>query len=289
MTETQPFELELSPRPGTPVLRRVVRGRVLRPDRSEVAAPFVVLTHGYLAFMDWAFLPALAEALVARGLAVVTFNMSGGGIGPELDEFTDPAGFAHNTYEQELEDLAAVAGAAAEGHLGPLDANRAGIWGHSRGAAMCVLHAARLRAAGHEPYRALCTWASVASVGRYDLERLEEWHREGFLWVTLADGRRMRLERDLLDEFSPRPASLDVEAAAAALDLPVLLVHGARDRSVKPEEARELLEVYPAGRAELVVIDGVGHNFGARHPLTESRPPLAQALAVTAEHFARYL
>ena len=289
MKRPQSFELDLAPRPGTPIVRRVIRGRVLLPDDGASPAPYVVLAHGYLAFMDWAFLPALADALVERGLAVVAFNMSGGGVGPELDDFTDPLGFAHNTYEQELEDLAAVAEAARDGRLGPLDTDRAGIWGHSRGAAMSVLHAARRAAAGDGAYRALCTWASVASVGRYDPDRIEEWHREGALWVTLADGRRLRLERDLLDEFEPRPPALDVEVAASSLDIPTLLVHGARDRSVPESEARGLVGVYPAGRAQLHVVDGAGHNFGARHPLRETRPPLREALSVTAEHFARYL
>jgi len=289
VTEPKPFEIELTPRAGIPVMRRVVRGRVHGLGSSGSPKPFVLVTHGYLAFMDWGFIPALVASLVDRGLAVVTFNMSGAGVGHELDDFTDPQGFAHNTYGQELEDLGAVAQSIASGNLGALDPQRAGIFGHSRGAAMAVLHAASQPSAGAAPYRAISTWASVASVGRYDRHRIVEWRRQGYLWVTLADGRRLRLERDLLDEFESRPAALDVQAAAAQLDIPALLVHGARDRSVLPDEARALAEVYPPGRAQVETIQGVGHNFGARHPLGEVRAPLREALDLTSAHFLAHL
>ena len=285
----QPFELDLPVRDGVPAARRVVRGRVHLPDRGTGPWPYVVLVHGYLAFMDWAFIPTLVERLRGAGLAAVAFNLSGSGVGADLADFTDPVGFAHNTYEQELEDLAAVASAVERGALGPLDLSAGGLWGHSRGSAMAVLHADRRQAAGRRPYRSLVTWASAAHVGRYEPARLEEWRANGFLWVQLADGRRLRLERDLLDDFDGAPARLDVLRAAGRLDLPVLLVQGARDRSVREDEARALEAAYPAGRASVHVVPGAGHNFAARHPLDEIRPPLEEALSVTVDHFRRTL
>ncbi|MEO0649934.1 MAG: hypothetical protein AAFZ65_04575 [Planctomycetota bacterium] len=283
------FELDLPVRPGVPVQRRVVRGRVLIPDSGPGPWPYVVLVHGYLAFMDWAFIPALAERLRGVGIAAVALNLSGAGIGPDLADFTDPVGFAHNTYEQELEDLAAVADAIEGGELGPLDLDAGGLWGHSRGSAMAVLHADRRQSGPGPAYRSIATWASAARVGRYESARLEEWRAHGYLWVQLADGRRLRLERDLLDDFESRPERLDVLQAAGRLDLPVLLLQGERDRNVLEAEARELERAYPEGRATVQVIEGAGHNFAARHPLTEVRPPLEAALSVTAEHFARTL
>ncbi|MHC4263884.1 MAG: alpha/beta hydrolase family protein [Planctomycetota bacterium] len=289
--EPRSFELELPVRAGVPTTRRVVRGRVHGASLDGTPRAGVMLVHGYLAFMDWAFLPALTERLVAAGFAVVTFNLSGSGVGPELDDFTDPVGFAHNTYEQELEDVDAVTRALADGRLGAIDTCRVGLWGHSRGSAMAVLHAARELDRGEKGlrYRALCTWASAAYVGRYEPQRLEEWRRNGHLWVQLADGRRLRLERDLLDDFESRPTRLDVLAAAARLDVPVQLLQGERDRSVLESEAAELIDAYPEGRAKLEIVPSAGHNFGARHPLEKIPPQLETALAVTSEHFERYL
>jgi pimeloyl-ACP methyl ester carboxylesterase len=283
------FEIELAVRAGVPCGRRVIRGRVHGLDPAGRARPFVLLAHGYLTFMDWGFHPPLVESLVTAGIAVVSFNFSGSGVGPDLDDFTDPTGFAHNTYEQELEDLDAVADQAFGGRLGPLDPTQAGLWGHSRGSAMAVLHAARRQRRGAPGYRALCTWASAAHVGRYDPARLEQWRRDGHLWVQLADDRRLRLERDLLDDFEARPARLDVLAAAAELQVPTLLVQGARDRAVSAAEVARLLAAYPRGRARLEQVDGAGHNFGAKHPLREVRPPLAEALRLTQSHFAQHL
>lgn len=283
------FEIELAVRAGVPCERRVIRGRVHGLDPAGRPRPFVLLAHGYLTFMDWGFHPPLVESLVTSGIVAVSFNFSGSGVGPELDDFTDPTGFAHNTYEQELEDLDAVADRAFGGDLGPLDPAGAGLWGHSRGSAMAVLHAARRRRRGAPGYRALCTWASAAHVGRYDPERLEQWRRDGHLWVQLADGRRLRLERDLLEDFGDRPARLDVLAAAAELDVPTLLVQGERDRAVSAAEVERLLAAYPPGRARSEVIAGAGHNFAAKHPLREVRPPLAEALRLTRAHFSEHL
>jgi pimeloyl-ACP methyl ester carboxylesterase len=290
-----PFELALPVRAGVPAAERRVRGRVhwpdpglhpspgpqLDPNPGTAPWPHVFLVHGYLAFMDWGFLPALARALTANGLAVVQFNLSGSGVGPELDRFSDPIAFAHNTYEQELEDLWAVAESLRRGQLGALDPERGGLFGHSRGAAMAVLHADRWRAAGHRPYRALCTWSAVAEVGRYDPERLVEWRQRGFLWV--------QLEPDLLRDFEGRPDRLDVRAAAGRLDVPLLLVHGDRDRSVLPEEAQELARCSPPGRAELLRVPGAGHNFGAHRAGTAGGAPLDVALRATCAHFRRHL
>ena len=86
-----------------------------------------------------------------------------------------------------------------------------------------------------------------------------------------------------------RPERLDVRRAAATLDLPTLLLQGARDRNVPEQEAHDLRTAYPEGRARIHVVEGAGHNFGARHPLTAVPPQLEEALAVTVDHFEQYL
>ncbi len=274
------FEIELPVRAGLPPHRRVLRGNLAVPGRAE-CPPVVTLVPGYLASLNWAFLPWLAAELEGRGVATLALTLSGSGFAEDAGQVTERIAFEHNTYAQELEDLAA----AAEWLSGrsEVDRSRQGIFGHSRGSAMALVHAAR---AGK--FQALCTWSTVASVGRYDPDRIELWRREGRLPVQTAGGQRFELAPDLLEDFTTNAADYDLERAAGRFAGTALLVHGSRDRSVPVSEAREVVRRF-GDRGSLVEIEATGHNFGSRHPGQEPGPALARALEVTSQFFAREL
>jgi alpha-beta hydrolase superfamily lysophospholipase len=119
----EPFEI-----PGTG--GRVIRGEVRLPPRARGS---VVLVHGFKGFARFAFFPFLAGQLAANGLAAVSFNFSGSGVGEDMETFSDADGFAENTYTRELQDLALViaesSGAAGRG--------RSSGWSATRAAARC--------------------------------------------------------------------------------------------------------------------------------------------------------
>ena len=68
-----------------------------------------------MGFKDWGFLPYVAERLARAGLAVVSFNFSGAGVGEESETFDEPERFGRNTYTKELHDLDVVLEAVASG------------------------------------------------------------------------------------------------------------------------------------------------------------------------------
>ena len=274
------FALELPVRPGLPPHVRTLRGRLRAPAGSR-PAPYVLLVPGYLASMDWAFVPWLERTLNEAGLGTLALTLSGSGFANDPSRVTEKVAFEHNTYAQELEDVS-IAKHWAE-RRADLDQARAGILGHSRGSAMSLIHAAE-----HGGYRAWCGWATVGSVGRYDPHRIVEWKARGRLPVSTAGGQRFELARDLLHDFTENAARYDLVDAAQRFRGQGLLVHGEKDRSVTVEEARACVPRF-GGRARLVEIEGTGHNFGARHPVGAPRPALAAALGATAEYFAEVL
>ena len=73
----------------------------------------------------------------------------------------------------------------------------------------------------------------------------------------------------------------DLITAVQALAVPLLLVHGSEDSSVPADEARELHVAAAAGRADLHLIHGAGHTFGAVHPWAGSTPAFDEATRVT--------
>jgi pimeloyl-ACP methyl ester carboxylesterase len=281
--ETHPFELRELADP-----LRVVRGRVVAPAGFAASSrpwPHVVVLHGFKGFMDWGFFPHLARSLAERGLAAVCFNTSGSGVGEDPLVMSEVEAFAKNTVTREIEDLERVRTAAAEGRLGPLDARRAGLLGHSRGGGEALLHAAH-----HGGWRALATWAAIDAVDRFDDATKELWRANGFILIANArTGQQHRVDLDALVDVERNRDRLDVEAACRALDLPVLLVHGEDDATV-PVTALERLGAALRGPVRsLLRIPGAGHTFGAVHPFAGETAPYRRALAATLGHFERHL
>jgi len=269
---------------------RVVRGRATIPaaasERSPV--PFVLLLHGYKGFMDWGFFPLLAERLADRGLAAVAFNTSSSGIGEDLQSFTEQEAFERDTCSRQLEDVDRVRDHIASGAFSGVDVQRAGLFGHSRGGGVALVHAAE-----RGDYRALVTWAAVDDLDRLDEETKSAWRRDGRLPVVNArTGQTLYVGLELLEDLERNRDRLDVRAACGRVHAPLLLIHGDADPSVAFESMDNIARMLPAGVGRTLVLSGAGHTFGARHPLgsSDDRPSeLARVLDETVEWFGRHL
>ena len=272
-----PFEIRYAHEPD-----RLVRGRALVPD-SPTPRPWVLIVHGFKGFMDWGFFPELARRLAGRGIASVSFNASGSGIGADFETFTEERAFERDTLSRQIEDLEQVRAQALSGVLGQLDPARAGLFGHSRGGGIAILHAAE-----QGDYRALATWAAVSTFDRYDEATKQLWRREGRLRVHNArTGQDLYVGVQALDDLLQNRERLDITAACARLTTPALFVHGEVDESVPVSSLDALVAASDGARA--LRVPGAGHTFGARHPLASIPAELEQALEATAEWFELHL
>jgi pimeloyl-ACP methyl ester carboxylesterase len=116
------------------------------------------------------------------------------------------------------------------------------------------------------------------------------WRRRGFTNIqNTRTGQVMPLHTDILDDIARNAEeSLDISARAAAIQVPWLIIHGQEDESVDPADASSLYQSSD-GKAELQLVPGAGHTFGATHPLTQTPALLEQVLAKTVAWFSRYL
>ena len=263
--------------PGTGA--RVIRGEVrIAPN----ARGSVVLVHGFKGFARFAFFPWLADQLVAAGFTALTFNFSGSGVGEDMETFSDPEAFAENSYTRELQDLSLVlAESERRGWTGP----QFGLFGHSRGGAVALLHAAR-----DARVRALVTWASIASVVRWTQAQMAEWRERGHLDVpNTRTGQVFRLSTTLLEETGEHALGrLNLRVAAATLLCPWLIVHGDADETSPFAEGEQLLAASER-RATLVRIAGGTHTFNVAHGMTTPSPQLREATDATVRFFTERL
>lgn len=257
----------------------------LRTGDRKTPRPAVVVMHGFKGFKDWGMFPLVAERLARAGMSVVSFNVSGSGV-DDAGEFTLGERFGRNTYSAELADLHSTMDAVRNGAAMGLPAPTSlGLLGHSRGGGMAVLEAARNR-----DIRALVTWAAIGSVDRWSGEAKEAWRRRGFVNIQNArTGQIIPLLPDILDDIERHGSgALSIAAAAGSVQAPWLIVHGEADESVNVDDAAALHEA-SGRRAELSLVPGAGHTFGATHPLKESPAELDQVIATTVAWFSRYL
>lgn len=262
-------------------------GGILRADYwtpSALAHPqaAVVVCHGFKGFKDWGFFPYTSEKLaLSLGCPVVSFNFSGSGVGEDLEAFSEPEAFAHNTFSKECADLTAILDGLAAGRLGDLVVPRAqsmAILGHSRGGVAAIL-------AGERPeVMAVATWAAISTPFRY-AAAFETVEPGGFVEITNArTGDVLPLFRDVVDDLESDPERFDVEASLRRSSVPLLVIHGTADAAVSTEDARQLAT---AGReARLELIAGAGHTFEVGHPFAGPSPELQAVINLTVEHFA---
>ncbi len=252
----------------------VVHGDV-RYRSDGQAKPVVIFCHGFKGFKDWGPFPAWGRRLAASGFVSVLFNFSHNGVAPEQPKaFTELDKFADNTFTRELDDLNAVLDAVTDNQLAnvPIDANRVGLMGHSRGGGTAILQAAHDRR-----IQALVTWSAVAGfIERFSTTQVEDWTTQGYTEVVNSrTGQRMRLNRVLYDDARAHRDELDITAAAATIDVPWLIVHARDDEAVPFAEAEQLLDASEG--AELVEADG-GHTFGGVHPFEGEVPDSLNAV-----------
>jgi uncharacterized protein len=262
---------EIRPRDGSEVIRGDLRA--LSGPSPEVA---VVICHGFKGFREWGFFPSLARAVARRGHAAVTFDFSRNGVGDDGVDFSALDRFATHTHSRNLDEIGYVLDAVL-GELLPRSPKKIALIGHSRGGAEAIL------AAGEDPrVQLLVTWAAIASAaGRWSSDQIAAWERGETVHILNA---RTRQEmpigpgywRDLIDNHG----RLDVLGTASRLQIPWLIVHGEADETVPVSDAHTLFAA--AGEnAELCLIDGASHTFGATHPFGGPTPELSTAMQTT--------
>jgi pimeloyl-ACP methyl ester carboxylesterase len=182
-------------------------------------------------------------------------------------EFKDLIAFSDNTFSIELQDLETVIDFASNGSSMPAPGDIYLI-GHSMGGGISII-----KTAEDTRIKKLITMASISSFRNlWPVEMEDQWRLRGIIYMPNArTGQQMPLKASLLDDLDKNAARLDILAKAAEIKQPCLIVHGSADSSVPFSHAEQLKKAMKD--AELVILPGADHTFGASHPYTKKTLP----------------
>ncbi len=263
-----------------------ITGDLYLPDAGQ--PPLVIVIPGFKGFKNWGCFPWLGRRLAEGGLAAAVINLSHNGVGDNWETFERLDLFERDTWSKRVFDMQQVLQAAFAGRLtGKAQPNpaRLGLLGHSMGGGLALLMAAK-----DSRVRSLVTWAGVNRANRLDEGDVQRALKAlGHVPIENArTGQIMRIGREFFDELKQHPEAFDIRAAAGAVTIPWLLVHGSADETVPLEEAHDLLDC-AGDNAKLLTIEDTGHTFGAAHPFGGATPELEQATEAALSHFLRTL
>jgi uncharacterized protein len=245
--------------------------------------PLLIICHGFTAHKDWGPFPYFGRRFASLGFATIVFNFSHNGMGNDFRKLTEVERFSRNTIGKELEDLQSVIDASESGEIGGnvVETKRIGVVGHSRGGGVSILHASL-----DARVKAVAAWSTVATFFRYTQHQRDLWEMQGFLPVTIRSVRtKLRYGIEVLRDLEANLERYDLVKAVHRLAVPLLLVHGEADLSVKLAEAQKLYEVSDKTKTEFVPIEHAGHMFGVRSGSTKSTPVLEHVTDLTAKWF----
>ncbi len=92
-----------------------------------------------------------------------------------------------------------------------------------------------------------------------------------------------------VEDLQRNKERFDLRACTRGLQVPLLLVHGAEDLSVRVQEAQELFSAANLSRSQLQVIAHTGHTFGAVHPWQGTTPAFEAAVKHSIQWFSSHL
>ncbi|WP_448698072.1 alpha/beta hydrolase [Mucilaginibacter sp. AW1-3] len=251
-------------------------------DTAHPDAPLVILVHGFKGFKDWGTHNLVARYFAENGFRFLKFNFSHNGTTTDNPtEFADLIAFADNTFSIELQDLKYVIDFACGGSAIPA-AKKVSLIGHSMGGGISII-----TAANDSRVEKLITFASISGFRNLWPKTNEaQWKIQGIMYIhNTRTKQQMPLKISLLDDLNHHPVKLNIAEKAAHIKQPWLLVHGDADKSVPLKHAEELKTAQPD--AQLLVIHGGDHVFGASHPYPHETLP--EELAIFCDESVRFL
>lgn len=92
--------------------------------------------------------------------------------------------------------------------------------------------------------------------------------------------QKMRLNYSLLEDLEKNKDRLDIEKAAAKIDVPWLIIHGTEDLAVDYSNAETLYNTGSDENKQLIIMEQTGHTFGAVHPFQGTTGALEKVITL---------
>lgn len=229
--------------------------------------PIVLFVHGFKSFKDWGHYDKVMDYFIEQGFGFVKFNFShNGGTVEQPTDFPDLEAFGNNNYTKELNDLETILDWITKTDQLPeqeIDKNLIFLIGHSRGGSISIINAFE-----DKRIKKLVTWAAVSNFLAWLPKDLTTWKKDGVVYIeNTRTHQQMPLFYQFVEDNLKNKERFNIENATKGLSIPFLIIHGTNDETVEISEAQDL-KLW-SGNAELFLIEGANHSFGANHPFNK--------------------
>ena len=204
----------------------------------------------------------IADYFAKNGFAVLKMNFSHNGTTPDaLLDFDDLEAFGNNNFSTELNDLDDILNEVEKFDF--INQSQIYLIGHSKGGATAII-----KSFEDERIKRTATLASVIKLkGRYANE-LEDWKKGGVLYIhNSRTNQEMPLYYQLAEDVLNNIERFDIPELLKKYNKPLLLIHGAKDETVKLEEFEYAQSLNSSLNTYL--IPDTNHTFDGAHPYTE--------------------
>jgi dipeptidyl aminopeptidase/acylaminoacyl peptidase len=270
-----------------------IRYDVYHPETANVSdLPIILFLHGFKGFKDWGTFPLVCKRLSGKGFVVVAVNFSLNGIGENPLQFDRLDLFSRETLSQDLDDVGSVLNAANQREITvdgtPLNPERAGILGHSRGGQTAIAAAAE-----YSEIDCLVTWSAVADYNaRWSDAMKSDWETRGVTDIKNGrTGQIMPVKKIVYEDARENSDRVIALNRVEELEIPALFIHSRDDEAVPAADASQLYEACGSPNKELLWLENTGHTFGGKHPFeSDDFPPaLQEAFEASSSWFMTYL
>jgi dienelactone hydrolase len=236
----------------------------LRYKENKTKQPLIIFLHGFKGFKDWGHFNMIADYFANQGFAILKMNFSHNGTSPEnLIDFVDLEAFGQNNFSIELDDIDTVLNYLEDKNFDFINYSQINLLGHSKGGATAII-----KSYEDKRINKAATLASVIIIkGRYANE-LEEWQSKGVIYIPNArTNQEMPLYFQLAEDVLANESRFDIPKLIKNHDKELLLVHGAKDETVKIEELDLVQNLNP--KVKSYIIPDTNHTFDGSHPWEE--------------------
>ena len=200
-------------------------------------SPLIIFSHGFKGFKDWGAFNFISNTFANSGLNFLKFNFSHNGISQEnLLEFSDLESFGQNNLSIELEDLDSVINWSIKNLNERIDNKQIYLLGHSRGGGISILTAVNSK------IQKLILWGSLSDFEKESLmKRLICGKKRGVVYIfNSRTNQQMPLYYQFYQDYIKNKNKFSISNACGNLNIPCLIVHGDKDKTVEYSEAKAL-------------------------------------------------
>ncbi len=259
-----------------PIESEMLETDILLPNTGghQKSFPLVIFIHGFKGNKNWGFIPELCNKISESGFICVKYNHSFSGYYSENSNQINVEKFEQMTISRQLEDLDLLIDRLLENEeVSRIFSGDIILIGHSMGGGISLLYSLT-----DSRIKKIVLLAPIAYFDRYTERQKSIWKESVLIeFPNAKTGQMLRLKAGFLLDLENNIEKFNLLSAVKQLNIPIKLIHGLQDMTVKAEEAQKLINANPKIDADF--IDAASHSFNIDTKGIRNNPILNKVIA----------